>query len=344
MKKTVMVTGGTGYLGGWVVKLLLDAGYTVRMTVRDRNREDKYAPLLSLSAAAPGELKIYEADLLQAGSFDEAAAGADAVIHVASPFTLRFKDPQKELIEPAVNGTRNVLMAANHSKTVQKIILTSSVAAILGDNADMQAAGRTEITEDQFNETSSSEHQPYSYSKVQAEKTAWDICKNQDQWKLIVMNPAFIMGPAVTPLSNSGSLQFMRDMLSGRYRLGAPALEFGYVDVRDVARAHLLGLASEKAEGRFILSERVMSMWQLAEMIKAAYPGRFKLPLMRSPKFMLYLVGWAFGLSPKYVKRNIGYSINLNNSKSIRDLGLHYTPIETAIRDMVDQLMRLKLV
>lgn len=344
MDKTVMVTGGTGYLGGWVVKLLLEGGYRVRMTVRDRTQKEKYAPLLSAAAAGPGELVIYEADLLKPGSFDEAAAGTKYLIHVASPFTLKFKDPQKELIEPAVNGTRNVLAAATASKTVQKVIVTSSVAAILGDNADLQAAGRTEVTEASFNETSSPEHQPYSYSKVQAEKTAWDICESQEQWSLIVMNPAFIMGPAVTPLSNSGSLQFMLDMLRGRYRPGAPDLEFGYVDVRDAARAHLLALESEKAEGRFILSERVMSVWQLAELIKAAYPSRFKLPLMRAPKFMLYLVGWAFGLSCKYVKRNISYPIKLNNSRSIRELGLHYTPMETTIHEMVDQLLKLGLV
>ncbi len=336
--ETVIVTGGTGYIGSHVVKQLLEKGYNVRLTARDKSKTYKYEHLQKIADENPGSLEVYEADLLKEGSFDEAAKGSDAIIHMASPFSLKFKDAVKELIEPAVEGTRNVLGAANRSGTVRKVVLTSSVAAVHGDNIDMKELGLTEFTEEHFNQSSSPEHQPYSYSKVMAEKEAWKMAGEQSQWKLVVINPSFVMGPPVTLNTNSESIQFMKDMIGGKFLTGAPALSFGYVDVRDVATAHLLALEKEDAEGRHILAERVMDMWEFSRMIKKLYPGKYKLPLMRAPKFMLYLVGPLFGLTAKFVKRNVGYPIKLNNKKSMEKLGLSYTPMEKTLKDMIEVL------
>ena len=344
MIKTILVTGATGYLGSWVVKYLLVAGYHVRITVRNISNISKYAFLQKFATESEGEIEVYEADLLKPGSYNEAANGSDAIIHVASPFTLRFKDPIKELIEPAVQGTENVLEAASASSTVKKIVLTSSTVAVHGDNIDMQEKGLSEFTEDNFNDTSSATHQPYPYSKVKAELAAWDIAKQQKQWHLVVMNPGFVMGPPLTADTNSESIQFMRDMLSGKFLSGAPHLEFGFVDVRDVARAHIIALENENADGRHILVERVMDFMSFAKIIKTLYPGKYPLPLMKSPKFMLYLVGWAFGLTRKYISRNIGYHIKFNNSKSKRDLGLVYSSFEPTIKDMIERIKELNLV
>jgi nucleoside-diphosphate-sugar epimerase len=335
--KTVLVTGGTGYLGSWVVKQLLEKGYTVRLTVRSKNKVQNYSHLEEISRSTAGKLEIWEADLVKEGSFDEAAKGADAIIHMASPFTLRYKDAQKELIEPALNGTKNILNAANLSESVKKVILTSSVAAVHGDNIDMQEQGLSEFTEAHFNTSSSVNHQPYSYSKVLAEKAAWDIEKNQTNWKLVVINPSFIMGPSLTKDSNSESLHFMKEMIGGKYYMGAPDVMFGFVDVRDVATAHLLALETN-ANGRHILAERTESVFNFSKIIKKVFGNKYKLPLMVSPKFMLYLVGWAFGLKNGFIKRNVGYPIKLNATKSRELLGLKYTPIETTIKDMVTQM------
>jgi nucleoside-diphosphate-sugar epimerase len=194
MNKTILVTGGTGYIGSWVTKGLLEKGYTVRLTVRDKDKKEKYRPLQDIEKNTEGKLEIWEADLLKEGSFDKPAEGCLAIMHIASPFTFRIKDPQKELIDPALKGTRNVVNAATKSTTVKKVVLTSSVAAVHGDNIDMKKLGITEFTEEYFNTSSSLNHQPYSYSKVLAEKEAWEIHKNQDKWKLIVINPSFVMG------------------------------------------------------------------------------------------------------------------------------------------------------
>ena len=339
--KTIMLTGGTGYLGSYVAKELLGKGYHLRLSLRDPSKTHKYKHLSEIAQNSPGTLEPFEADLLKEGSFDQAAKGSDAIIHMASPFTLKFKDPVKELIEPAVKGTRNVLEAAKRSGTVKKVVLTSSVAAVHGDNIDMKEQGLAEFTEEHFNTSSSAKHQPYSYSKVMAEKEAWKIVKEQDQWKLVVINPSFVMGPPLSPHTRSESIQFLKDLISGKLFLGVPQLEFGFVDVRDVAKAHLLALEKEDSKGRYILAERVMRIWELRQMIAKLYPGkfRFKLPLMESPKFMIYLIGWAFGLTYPFIKRNVGYSIKLNNQRSLKELGLTYTPMEKTIKEMVEALV-----
>lgn len=333
-----MVTGGAGFLGSWTVKMLLEKGYHVRATVRDKNDTSKTAHLQKMAESLSGKLEFFEADLLIPGSFDEAARGCRVVYHMASPFTLRFKDAEKELIEPALKGTRNVLEAATKSGTVRKVVLTSSVAAVYGDNIDMREQGLEQFSEEHYNTSSTSRHQPYSYSKLIAEKEAWKMAKAQNQWKLAVINPAFVIGPPLSPASNSESLHVMKGLLEGKYASGAPDLCLGLVDVRDVARAHLLAGEKEDAFGRYIVSERTMSLYRLAQLMKKMFGNSLKLPRARVPKLVLYAIGGFFGFSPKMVHRNIGHPLKLDNTKSREQLGLEYTPLENTIRDMAEAL------
>ena len=128
--QVVAVTGVSGYIGSEVVKQLLEKGYTVRGTVRSKSNTSKVQHLLTLSDALPGTLELFEADLLKAGDFDEVVRGADFVLHTASPFFTESSDPQKDLIDPAVNGTSNVLTAAGKAG-IKRVVVTSSVAGRL---------------------------------------------------------------------------------------------------------------------------------------------------------------------------------------------------------------------
>ena len=343
MQDTILVTGGTGYIGSWVTKGLLENGHTVRLTVRDKNNTDKYAFLTEIAEKSTGTLEIWEADLLKAGSFDAAAKGADLIAHIASPFILNVKDPQRDLIDPAVKGTENVLNAASQSGTVKKIVLTSSVAAIHGDNVDMENLGLEEFTEAQFNTSSSIDHQPYAYSKVSAEKKAWELANAQSNWELVVMNPSFVMGPSLTTTSQSESLKLVGDLLSGKFKTGAPELFFGFVDVRDVAKAHIYALEN-KAEGRHILAARVASFLDMSKVIGDKYGKTYKLPKSFAPKWLLSLIGGLFGVTRMYIKNNVGYNLKLNNSKSKTALKLEYIPFETTIIDMVEQMRAQKTI
>jgi nucleoside-diphosphate-sugar epimerase len=343
MKKIVMVTGGTGYIGAWIVKYLLEKGYTVRMTVRDKSMENKYKFLLSVAEQSDGKLEIWEANLLKEGSFDKVTKGADAVVHVASPFTLRFRDAQKELLGPALLGTRNVLSAATKSGTVKKVVLTSSVAAVHGDNADMKEKGLDEFTEEHYNTTSSAHHQPYSYSKLIAEKEAWKMSKLQDQWKLVVINPSFVIGPALSPATDSESFVQIKNVLKGKMFPGAPDLHFGFVDVRDVAVAHILALEKETS-GRFILAERTMNFLEFSKIIKRVYGSKFKVPVLVAPKFLFLLIAPMFGVTRKFVKRNVGYPIRLNTHRSKTNLGLTYRNMEETVKDMVESMHQFNMI
>ena len=336
--KTVVVTGGTGYIGSWLVKYLLEEGLTVRMTVRDKSKTAKYDFLQKIADKSPGILEIAEADLLTPGAFDAVVQGADTVFHVASPFKLSIKDAQKELIEPALQGTENVLTAVNKSDSVEKVILTSSVAAIHGDNIDMKEKGLEIFNENHWNSSSSANHQPYSYSKTLAEQKAWEIANSQERWKLLVINPSFVMGPSLAKTSESESLKFVRDILKGKMSTGAPDLMFGFVDVRDVAKAHILAAKSPKAEGRHLLAEKTMSVLEMAKIIGKNFPGKYKLPKNKAPKFLMYVVGKAFGVTSKFITRNVGHKIQLDNSKSLNVLGLKYTTMDQSLKDMVEQM------
>lgn len=128
--QVVAVTGVSGYIGSEVVKQLLEKGYTVRGTVRSKSNTSKVQHLLTLSDALPGHLELFEADLLKAGDFDDVVKGADFVLHTASPFFTDTSDPQKDLVDPAVNGTTNVLNAAGKAG-IKRVVITSSVAGKL---------------------------------------------------------------------------------------------------------------------------------------------------------------------------------------------------------------------
>ncbi|MCG6928675.1 MAG: NAD-dependent epimerase/dehydratase family protein, partial [Acidobacteria bacterium] len=235
----VMVTGATGYVAGWIVKGLLDRGLTVHAPVRNPSDPHKVKHLDALAAESPGEIRYFEADLLDEGSYAESMVGCETVFHTASPFTSNVSDPQKELVDPAQLGTRNVLEEADRTPSVKRVVLTSSCAAIYGDNADLKNTPNGVFTEEIWNTTSSLEHQPYSYSKTVAEREAWRIAEAQSRWDLVVVNPSLVIGPGINPHATSESFSLIRQFGDGSMKSGVPFIGIGAVDVRDLARAHL---------------------------------------------------------------------------------------------------------
>ena len=191
---------------------------------------------------------------------------------------------------------------------------------------------------------SSLKYGPYAYSKLKAEKEAWKMQREQKVWDLVTINPAFVMGPLLNPRSRSGSLGFMRDLLNGKMGPALPSLNFGYVDVRDISKAHVAAFEKGDAKGRHILSERIMNMLELARMINDMEEFNFKISEKEAPRPFLYLFGWMFGLTPTFVKRNIGIPLCLNNSKSRKDLEIEYIPMEKTIKEMIESLIEHKIV
>ncbi len=337
--KPVLVTGGTGYLASWIVKQLLDEGFDVRTTVRNLVQKDKYAHLTTLAAKCKGSLRFFAADLLVKDSFTEAMSGCELVIHTASPFVIAgLKDAQKELIEPALEGTRNVINSVNNTVSVKRVVLTSSVAAIYGDAVDLAKTEKGIFTEDHWNFSSSVDHQPYSYSKTLAEKLAHSMADEQSRWDLVVINPGFIMGPSLSKRTDSTSIEIMIQLATGKFKTGVPSGNMSFVDVRDVAKAHILAGFTPSASGRHICSACEKSFLDLANAIRKNYP-QYPLPKGFVPKLLFWLIAPLAGFTRKYVKLNVGIDLRFDNSYIRKDLGLEFTPFEQTITDHFEQLI-----
>lgn len=340
----ILVTGASGYIASWIVHDLLDMGYTVHGTVRNTGNLRKIGHLQGMADDKKGTLRLFEADLLKDGSFSEAMKGCSVVIHTASPFKLDVKDAKEELIDPALSGTRNILHTVNAQEQVERVVLTSSVAAIYGDAIELADKPEGKFTEDDWNLTSDLNHQPYSYSKTVAEKEAWAIAESQERWQLLTINPGFVMGPSLSGRLDSTSIDFMLSIVNGTYKAGVPDLYFGIVDVRDVATAHIRAALSDEAEARHIVTNVELGVLEMAAILRSEFGKKYPIPRRTLPKWLLYLVGPFRGLSWQYISRNVGYPIRFDNSYSMEDLGMVYRPVEETLIEQVHDFEQKGLI
>ncbi len=336
--KPVMLTGATGYLGGQIAKNLLEKGHLVHAPIRNPESKEKTKYLDEVANNSKGDIKYFKADLLQAGSYDEAMKGCELVIHSASPFITNPKNPQKELVEPALKGTENVMNAAKNTDTVKRVVLTSSCVAIYGDAKDTLEYPNQMMRENLWNTTSSVKQAPYNYSKTVAEKLAWEMTKNQDKFDLTVINPSFILGPGINPHGTSESFNIMKQMGDGSLKMGAPALNIGCVDVRDVAEAHYRAGFIPEANGRNICSAENLSFMELADMLRPKFGEKYPLPKKTLPKWLMMLMGPLAGIPRQFVRDNVGYPWKADNSKIKRELNMEFRPIDKTVNEFFEQI------
>ncbi|MCK5850221.1 MAG: NAD-dependent epimerase/dehydratase family protein [Kiritimatiellae bacterium] len=338
--KPVLVTGGTGYVASWIIKMLLEDGVVVNATVRDPSNIQKVKHLKTMAEAYAGQLRLFKSNLLDNGSFDEPMQDCELVIHTASPFfIIGIKNPEEELIRPAREGTRNVLESTKRNPTVKRIVLTSSVMAIYGDNADIASAPKGIFTEKEWNVTSSTEHQPYAYSKTLAEKEAWAIAEKQDQWNLVTINPGWVLGPSVSKRKDSMSISTMIQFGDGTFKTGVPEFFNGIVDVRDVASAHIKAGYIPEASGRHIVVSREATLLDIANILRKQFGDDYPFPRRQIPKFLFRVIAPMMGYTRKYISRNISIQIKLDNSYSKTDLGMSYIPVEQTVTDHFQQIL-----
>lgn len=337
----VLVTGATGYVAGQLVQRLLEAGLTVHAAVRNPDDPDKLKHLQRIAAGQPGTIRYFRADLLEPGSYAEAMAGCGTVFHTASPFTVTVRDPQKELVDPALLGTRNVLETVNRTPSVRRVVLTSSCAAIYGDNADLDAAPNGVFTEAIWNTSSSLAHQPYSYSKTVAEREAWKIAGAQPRWDLVTINPSLVIGPGINPYATSESFEIVRQMGDGTMQMGVPDLGMGAVDVRDVADAHVRAAFMPGANGRYIVSGHNTSLPAMAATLLERYGADYPIPRRILPKWLVWSIGPLVnkGVTRRVVARNVGLPWRADNRRSRDELGIRYRPLAESMNDFFQQLI-----
>ena len=346
MSAPVLVTGGSGFLASHLVNELLARGYPVRTSVRSLTNVAKVQPLERLGRAFPGRLDLFEADLMRPGSFDDAMEGCRFVFHVASPFLMpeQIQDGRQDVLEPALQGTHNVIDSINRAPAVERLVLTSTVGAIFGDYIDVMDLPDQTLTEEYFNTTSTLENNPYHYAKTVAEREAWNAVRAQDRWNMVTVNPGLILGPSLTHASDSGSLFLMDELIRGYFFYGAPNFSFTFVDVRDVAVAHVRAAELDSASDRYILARpEMVSFVQMSNIIRNRHPTRFLLPRHTVPDWAVRILGPRFGLSQDYIRKHLGIRFTVDNQRSVQDLGISYRPVEETILDHYQSWLERRL-
>ncbi|MFT4739145.1 MAG: nucleoside-diphosphate-sugar epimerase [Cyclobacteriaceae bacterium] len=345
--KPVLVTGATGYVASWLVKRLLDEGIDVHAAVRNPDKQEKLGFLTKMAEKSTGSIKFFKSDLLEEGSYTEAMDGCELVFHTASPFITDVKDPQKDLIDPAVKGTQNILETANKVSSVKRVVVTSSCAAIYGDAIDTVNAPNGILTEDVWNTSSSLDYQPYSYSKTLAEQKAWDMQKQQARWDLITINPSFVMGPMLNvTATTSESFNILKQLGDGTMKAGVPKMGVGVVDVREVAEAHFQAGYRPEASGRYITSGHNTDFLKMALTLTSKFGKQFPIPKRALPKWLLMIVGPMANklFTRRFIKNNVDIPWNADNSKIKKELGINFRPLQETMEDSFQVLVDEKIL
>ncbi|CAL5052329.1 unnamed protein product [Urochloa decumbens] len=304
--KVVCVTGASGYIASWIVKLLLARGYTVRATVRD-TADPKKTLHLSAFDGAKDRLHFFKASLLEEGSFDAAVDGCETVFHTASPFYHNVKDPKAELIDPAVKGTLNVLGSCKKA-SIKKVVITSSIAAVAYN-------GKPRTPEVIVDETWFSDPQICGKNQTLAEEAAWKFSRDNG-FEIVTINPAMVIGPLLQPTLNTSAEAILK-LINGSSST-YPNFSFGWVNVKDVALAHILAYEVPSANGRYCVVERVVHYSEVVNIIRKICP--------------------TIALPEKCADDKPFVPTYQVSKEKIRSLGIELIPLETSIKETIESL------
>ncbi|KAL5566374.1 hypothetical protein UlMin_029538 [Ulmus minor] len=313
--KVVAVTGASGYIASWLVKLLLQRGYTVKASVRDPKDPKKTEHLLSLDGAKE-RLHLFKANLLEEGAFDSIVDGCDGVFHTASPVFTSVADPQVELIDPALKGTLNVLKSCAKVPSLKRVIVTSSMATVVFNGKPLTP--EVVIDETWFSDPAFGENSKFWYwymvSKTLAEEAAWKFAK-ENGMDLVTINPGLVIGPLLQPTLNL-TVEMFLNQTNGAQTF--PNSVSRFVDVRDVALTHIQAFEVPSASGRYCLVGQVVHISEALDILRQIYPS-WSLPEKceddKSPM-------------PKYQV----------SKEKVKSLGINFTPFEVTLRDTVESL------
>jgi nucleoside-diphosphate-sugar epimerase len=338
---TVLVTGGSGFVGSHTIIALLAAGHRVRTTLRSSKREADVRSMLKQAGIEPGErLSFHVADLEKDGGWPEAVAGCEYVLHVASPFPATVPKDENELIVPAREGALRVLVAARDAR-VKRVVLTSSFAAIGYGHPPRS----TPFDEASWTDPNGPGVQPYVKSKTLAERAAWDFMRREGGLlELAVVNPVGVFGPVLGP-DYSTSILVVQRLLDGQIP-GCPRLYFGAVDVRDVADLHVRAMTHPAAKGeRFLaVAGDFLSMAGFAKLLKARMGHAAKrVPTWQLPDWVVRLAALR-DPAVRQILPELGHRRNATNEKARRVLGWAPRSNEEAILATGESLLRLGLL
>ena len=328
MSGVVLVTGAAGFIGSHVVRELLEQGFTVRGTVRNPANAD-------FLKALPGSdrLDIVQMDLLQPESVISAVRGCDDVIHCAAALYVGVDDAQTQVIDPSIQGTQNLVDAIDAVGGVNRIVHTSSVAAVRKTNFN---SGRVFDYED-WCDDASVDSNAYGFAKAGAEMLArgWVASKSEgDKPRYVSINPCVVFGPMMSKRHLDGSMTILDHLLKRKYPF-LVKMHVNIVDVRDVARAHVKALSMGPDGGRYIVYNNSLWMPEIAKLLRHQIPER-KWAKIVLPKSLTYVLSMFHPqLSFAWVKKNIGTTCSYDVRPAADDLDMEWLPIEDSVIDGV---------
>lgn len=339
-----------------MIRVLLEKGYRVRGTVRnseDETVQRKYPYLLELPGASE-RLEFVEADLMKDDGWKAAVDGCEYILHLASPYTLTYDDPQTDLVDPAVNGVLKVFQAAYESGDVKKIVQTSSMAAV-SDSFEPNKV----YDESDFNETSTLDRNPYYYSKVLAEKAAYKFVEdhsgngeeeeNKEEnsnngtscFSLATICPFMVLGPSLSGKTHESANSLFLKALNGEMP-GLVNLAWGVTDVRDLALAHVMLMESQEAEGRYLFCQGPYTAEFIYDIVSETMPDyQVRLPKSHLPDWLVYLAAYAEKKSVRdYLFTNLSRPPHFTTEKFQSTFPeFAFTAIETTVEDQARDMV-----
>jgi len=320
---TVAVTGASGFIGAHIVRECLERGFNVNACVRDKN-DKKNQFLIDLAAAiGKGGLRLFSAQLLEPGAYDEAVSSADAVIHAAAQVDPQvIKDPWKDMVEPSTGGVRNILSSINKFPRVKHYVHTSSMAAM--DMVGPMKEGRR-VTEADWSKRTI-EESPYEFAKTEAERVVWQETAGKP-YTVSCINPSMVFGPVLAKPHCKASPYVFRQAMYGNKQ---PNQSYTVVDVRNVAQAHVDALLRPEASGsRFVCDGDgpPIAVNDILQMCRESFPN-IQFEDAPGPK------GWDEQVFGKRPTESL-----LDNTRSKQVLGIRYIPLKETVCDSVQAIV-----
>ena len=331
----VLVTGASGFIGLHCIAQLLQAGYQVRGSLRSRARESEIRNALSKVVNTENRLEICELDLLKDDGWDEAVSGCDYVMHVASPLLDREPKDQEEIIRPAHEGLMRDIKSSVKNK-IKRFVMTSSFSAI--------GYGHVKDVFDESHWTDTTQKiGAYNKSKAIAEKAMWDYLdslKDEEKIEAVAINPTLVIGASLSDDVGTSNI-FLQKMLDGSYPV-VPKVHFGYVTVKDTAKAHVAAMTHPHASGkRFILAERCMWLYEVNKILRKH--GYKKAPIRQAPNLLMKFLA-LFNNEASAIAGFVGKTKFTNSENAKNILKFSFENVEVGILEIAQQLESLGVI
>ncbi|MDC3144192.1 aldehyde reductase [Pelagibacteraceae bacterium] len=331
----VLVTGASGFIGLHCIAQLLQAGYQVRGSLRSQARESEIRNALSKVVNAENRLEICKLDLLKDDGWDEAVSGCDYVMHVASPLLDREPKDQDEIIRPAHEGLMRAIKSSVKNK-VKRFVMTSSFSAV--------GYGHVKDVFDESHWTDTTQKiGAYNKSKAIAEKAMWDYLdslKDEEKIEAVAINPTLVIGASLSDDVGTSNI-FLQKMLDGSYPV-VPKVHFGYVTVKDTAKAHVAAMTHPHASGkRFILAERCMWLYEVNKILRKH--GYRKAPIRQAPNLLMKFLA-LFNNEASAIAGFVGKTKYTNSENAKNILNFNFENVEIGILEIAQQLESLGVI